>query len=235
MMDLLTRYCPRFGCSLAPEQIIAFQVYSDELVAWNKRTNLTAITESEAIEVKHFLDSLSCLQALPRGDGLRVLDVGSGAGFPGLPLKIARPDLRLSLLESVGKKVSFLQHIVQRLGLADVQILEGRAEDYGRQPEQREQYDVVLARAVAELRVLVELTLPFCRVGGVVIAQKRAGIDEEMRSAARAIDLLGGALGATIPVDLPGVEPRQLLVLDKVAPTPPRYPRRAGMPEKRPL
>jgi 16S rRNA (guanine527-N7)-methyltransferase len=235
MMDLLTRYCPRFGCSLTPEQIIAFQVYSDELVAWNERANLTAITGAEAIEVKHFLDSLTCLQALPQGDGLLVLDVGSGAGFPGLPLKIVRPDLRLSLLESVGKKVSFLQHMVQRLGLADVQILQGRAEDYGRQPEQRERYDVVFARAVAELRVLVELTLPFCRVGGVVIAQKRAGIDEEMRSAARAIDLLGGALDTALPVSLPDVEPRQLLVLDKVAPTPLRYPRRAGIPEKRPL
>jgi 16S rRNA (guanine527-N7)-methyltransferase len=235
MLNLLQENARRFGWELTPAQVAAFQTYYDELVAWNERANLTAISGLEAVQIKHFLDSLTCLLAFPAGSGQRVIDVGSGAGFPGLPLCIVRPDLRLTLLEAVGKKTDFLRAMVPRLGLAGVSIVQGRAEDVARDPEQREQYDIVLARAVAELRILAEYTLPFCRTGGIVIAQKRAGIDEEIASAARAISTLGGAVHACLSVELPGVEPRQLIVIAKTAATPPRYPRRAGMPEKRPL
>jgi 16S rRNA (guanine527-N7)-methyltransferase len=235
MMEALQRAAGRLGIALSAEQLALFQVYHDELVAWNERTNLTAISGEHDIQIKHFLDSLTCLPALPPDPSLRLLDLGSGAGFPGLPITIARPDVRLCLLESVGKKAEFLRHVVARLGLADVRILTMRAEDAGRLADEREQYDVVTARAVAELRVLVELALPFCRVGGVLIAQKRAGIDEEIANAARALEALGGALRTCVPIVLPGVEPRQLVIVDKVIPTPDRYPRRAGMPEKRPL
>ncbi len=234
-MIVLQESARRLGWQLTTAQLAAFQTYADELAAWNQRANLTAINQPDAVQIKHFLDSLTCLLAFPPGQGLRVIDVGSGAGFPGLPLKIVRPDLRLALLESVGKKCDFLRHVTARLQLDGVEIIQGRAEDCGQNADQREHYDVVLGRAVAELRVLAELTLPLCRVGGVVIAQKRAAIDDEIKSAARAIAALGGALSTCLPVDIPGVEPRQLVVLNKIAPTPAAYPRRAGMPEKRPL
>jgi len=235
MMDLLAQHARRFGWDLTAQQITAFQTYYEELEAWNQRVNLTGIAGLEAVQIKHFLDSLTCLLAFPPGSGQKVIDVGSGAGFPGLPIRIVRPDIQLTLLEAVGKKTDFLHHIVDRLGLSEVTVVTGRAEDAGRDPQHREQYDVALARAVAELRILAEYTLPFCRVGGLVIAPKRAAIDEELASAARAIATLGGALRARVPIELPGVEPRQLVVLDKIAPTPARYPRRAGMPERRPL
>jgi 16S rRNA (guanine527-N7)-methyltransferase len=235
MMELLRQEATQRGIELTPEQIGCFQVYYDELADWNQRVNLTAITGEHDVQIKHFLDSLTCLQALPITPAPRLLDVGSGAGFPGLPLKIARPDVRLCLLESVGKKTEFLRHIIARLSLAGVQVLALRAEDAGQKADEREQYDVVTARAVAELRVLAELTLPFCRIGGVVVAQKRADIAGEIANAAQAIAMLGGALRTCLPVILPGVESRQLIVIDKVTATPARYPRQAGMPEKRPL
>lgn len=235
MMPLLQQHASGFGWQLTPAQLAAFQTYADELETWNRRANLTAITGDEAVQIKHFLDSLTCLLAFPDGEGQRAIDVGSGAGFPGLPLKIMRPDLRLTLLESVGKKVEFLRHVTARLALSDVVLLPGRAEDHARSSAQREQYDIVLARAVAELRVLAEYTLPFCRVGGVVIAQKGAGIDAEMANAARAIATLGGVVRDCIPIELLGAPARQLIVIAKTAPTPAAYPRRAGMPEKRPL
>jgi 16S rRNA (guanine527-N7)-methyltransferase len=235
MMELLARHASTFGVTLTTQQRAAFQIYGDELVAWNEHTNLTAIADPDGVQVKHFLDSLSCLLAFPPDASPRAIDVGTGAGFPGLPIRIMRPDVRLTLLESVGKKVSFLHHIVGALEIGNVAIIHGRAEDAGQSPDHREVYDVVLARAVAELRVLAELTLPLCRVGGIVIAQKRDGDDDEIANAAQALATLGGAIHNHIPISLPGVEARQLIVLTKLNPTPARYPRRAGMPEKRPL
>lgn len=235
MMSILREQAAAFGWRLTSEQDAAFRIYAAELAAWNERASLTAICGDEAVQIKHFLDSLTCLLAFPEGEGQRVIDVGSGAGFPGLPLKIVRPDLRLTLLESVSKKTDFLRHITKRLALSDVLVLTERAEDAARRGEQREQYDVVVARAVAELRVLAEYALPFCRVGGIAIAQKNAGIDDEIANAARALSTLGGVVHNCIPVALPGASPRQLIVIIKIAPTPDRYPRRAGMPEKRPL
>jgi len=241
-MDRLKSGARSLGLTLTDQQLATFQVYYQELVGWNKRFNLTAITEYDQVQVRHFVDSLSCLLALPRPlcgpdrAPLRCIDVGSGAGFPGLPLKIYCTRLHMVLLEATSKKVSFLEHVVSHLDLEDVQTLWGRAEEVGQDPVHREAYDLVVARAVADLSVLAEYALPLCRPGGRVVAQKGGSAQEEVQSAAHAFSLLGGSLRKVIPVELQGLaEPRHLVVIDKVARTPERYPRRPGIPSKRPL
>jgi 16S rRNA (guanine527-N7)-methyltransferase len=226
----------KLGLKLTADQLEAFQIYYQELVAWNRRVNLTAITDYEEVQIKHFLDSLSCLLVLPAGETLSMVDIGTGAGFPGLPLKIARPGGRLTLLESVGKKVAFLRELVERLELEGVAVVNGRAEEVGHDPAHRAQYDVALARAVAELPVLVEYALPLCRVGGLFVAQKGARIEEEVEGALDALEILGGRLKGIEALCLPTMdEPRHLVIVEKVAPTPERYPRRPGIPVRRPL
>lgn len=245
-MKILQVGALKLGIDLTAGQLSAFETYYAELVAWNKVHHLTAITSYQGVQVKHFLDSLTCVQGLvppapsvptlrPQFPPWRVLDVGSGAGFPGLPLKICFPQFRLTLLESTGKKTAFLNHVVQRLGLTEVSVVTGRAEELAHRSAFREAFDVVLARAVAELAVLAEFCLPFCAVGGTFIAQKKAGIDDEIRAALAALAALGGFLRGQIPVVLPGTEPRQLVVVDKVKATPDLYPRRTGVPAKKPL
>ena len=224
---------------LTPAQLDAFQVYADELADWNARFNLTAITDPEAVQLKLFLDSLTCLLALrawPLPAGTALIDVGAGAGFPGLPLKIVCPDLRLTLLEATGKKVKFLEHLVAKLSLSGVTAFQARAEEVGRDPAHREQYDWALARAVAELPVLAEYLLPLVRVGGRCLAQKGASAAAEAQATGRALKVLGGRLDRILPVELPGeAETRYLVVIEKVTPTPAKYPRRPGLPAKAPL
>lgn len=235
-METLVSEARSLGLHITPAQARQFAMYAADLVAWNERANLTTIIGERDIQIKHFLDSLTCLWALPaKTDHTTVLDVGSGAGFPGLPLKIYDPSLQVTLLESVGKKTAFLAHVVERLGLTGVTVVTDRAESLGHNKAYRERYDVVVARAVADLAVLAEYCLPLCRVGGLFVAQKKAGIDAEMRGAAVAIATLGGGAVRQIDVALPGVDPRQLVVVEKARATPPRYPRRAGLPAKRPL
>ena len=226
--------------SLDARQIDLFERYRDELLTWNQRVNLTAIVEPEQIERRHFLDSLSCLDGcadlLEAHPSARLIDVGSGAGLPGLPLKIAQPALRVTLLDSVGKKTAFLEHLVRQLGLSDVTISTARAEDLARDPEHRERYDLAVSRAVAGLPALLELTLPFLRVGGRLVAPRRGDLEAQVAEARRAAETLGGRFGSTLPVDLEGPEAGYGLVLvDKVGPTPAAYPRRAGVPVRRPL
>ena len=240
-MQRLTEGASAVGLRLTAAQKASFQLYYEELVSWNQNFNLTAITEYEQVQIRHFLDSLSCLLAketrlaLNRPDA-RMIDVGTGAGFPGIPLKLVCPAARLTLLEATGKKVTFLEHVVERLGLRRVTMIRGRAEELAHDPEHREQYDLALARAVAELPVVAEYTLPFCKTGGWVVAQKGESGAAEAWSAERAITLLGGALHQVLPVELPGLpEDRSLVVIEKVSPTPTTYPRRTGIPTKRPL
>ena len=237
-MDILIRGATSLGIELTPRQVEQFETYLRELVDWNRRVNLTAIVEPEEVRRLHFLDSLSLYQVLSPlvvRDG-RLLDVGAGAGFPGLPLKIAFPTLSLTLMESTGKKVRFLEHIIGTLGLDGVEIYHGRAEDLAHVPGLRGAFDVVTARGVAPLNVLAEISLPFCRRDGIVAVPKKGRIDDEIAEAARAIDLLGGRLLEARQVDIEGLQDdRCIVVIEKVAETPPKYPRRPGIPHKRPL
>jgi 16S rRNA (guanine527-N7)-methyltransferase len=227
------------GIQLTERHLSAFAVCHRELVEWNKRFNLTAVTDRQGIYVRHFLDSLSCLKSLPRSvldAGARIVDVGTGAGYPGLPLKIVCPGARLTLVEATGKKVQFLEHLLAILGLNQVVVLHARAEELGHSPHHREQYDWALARAVAEMPVLAEYLLPLVRVGGGILAQKGERAPAEVQEAAGAIHTLGGRVRRLVPVELRGLaERRYLVAVDKVAATPQRYPRRPGIPAKRPL
>ncbi len=247
-MNLLFDGARQLGLKLNEERLKAFEIYYRELVAWNEKLNLTAITDYDQVQIKHFLDSLTCLlavqgpksevrgRALDLGSGTRAIDIGAGAGFPGLPLKIVCPGLQLTLLEATGKKVGFLKHMVSCLELEGVEVIKGRAEELGRDAAHRERYDLALARAVAELPVLVEYALPFCRLGGIFVAQKGAEGDAEAKAAAGAMATLGGILRRIVHLELPHLsEPRSLVVIEKIAPTPEKYPRRPGIPSKRPL
>jgi 16S rRNA (guanine527-N7)-methyltransferase len=218
-------------------QLSAFEVYARELLDWNAHTNLTAITDPADIEVRHFADSLSCLRVIrPRQGTMRIIDVGTGAGFPGLPIKIVYPSIDLVLIEATAKKVRFLEHIVDKLGLERVSIIHTRAESLGQMAEHREQYDWVLARAVAALPTLVEYLLPLCRIGGHCLPQKGEFVHQEVVEAQNAIHLLGGKVVQLTAIELPTVaDTRYLVDVEKVASTPPKYPRRTGMPAKRPL
>lgn len=213
--------------------------YAALLAEWNARINLTAISEPKEIVVRHFLDSLSILPHLDAlgNDAVRLIDVGSGGGFPGLPLAIARPGWRVTLLEATRKKVEFLEHVVETLALEGVTPLWGRAEERGRDPAHRAAYDAAVARAVARMQVLAEYCLPFVRVGGRWIAQKGPRGPEELAAARNALGQLGGRLVTVEEVLVPGLEQesRRLIVVDKVRATPVQFPRRAGTPAKRPL
>ncbi len=225
-----------FRLRLSDGQLHAFSLYARELLAWNLRVNLTAITEPHEIEVKHFLDSLSCLLALKPRAGDSVVDVGTGAGFPGIPLKIACPQIRVVLVESIGKKAEFCRQIVQLLELEGVEVIQARAEQLGRDPKYRGQHDWAVARAVARLPVLLEYLIPLLRVGGVAIAQKGESGPSEATQAQPALAILGGELQRVVPVELPGgSESRYLIVVKKINETPAKYPRRPGIAAKRPL
>jgi 16S rRNA (guanine527-N7)-methyltransferase len=224
---------------LSDAQQALFVRYYQELLVWNERANLTRIVEWDAVQVEHFLDSLTGVLVLPdeaRKAPYHIVDIGAGAGLPGIPLKAVLTHARLTLIESVGKKVAFLRHLVETLGLADVAVLKGRAEEAGRDPAQREAYNLAVARAVANLSTLLEYALPLVRPGGLFVAYKGRTVEEEVSRAAHALEVLGGRLQEIRPVMLPGLEgPRHLIVVKKVVATPERYPRRPGVPAKRPL
>ena len=228
------------GLKLTRVQLQAFEDYALELTAWNQHTNLTTVLDPQGILVKHFLDSLSCLLAINSQRSpkpmLRVVDVGSGAGFPGLPLAIMRPDIQLTLVDATEKKCAFLRHMVSALGLPNTRVVHARAEILGCDADHRERYNWAIARAVARLPVLLEYLLPFTRSDGRCLAQKTEGARTEIQAAGRALAVLGGEVENVLPVELPGIaEPRHLIVIKKVAATPDGYPRRAGVPVKRPL
>src|SRR3990172_5103347 len=225
-----------FNVHLTGRQVMALVTYEKELLEWNQKFNLTAIRDTESIRTKHFLDSFSCVLAWKASPPNHLIDVGTGAGFPGIPLKILYPNPKLTLVESVRKKVMFCQHIVSLLGLEHVNVLQARAEDLGQDPQNREKFDWSVARAVANLNVLSEYLIPLVKVGGAMLAQKGESGPAEAQSAGGAMTLLGGKLKQLIPVNLPGVaDDRYLVVVDKVAATPPKYPRKPGVPGKQPL
>jgi 16S rRNA (guanine527-N7)-methyltransferase len=237
-MEKLKSGADKLGIQLSPRQLEQFQIYYQELVEWNRRINLTAITDCEEVQTKHFLDSLTVILALKQLSEHQhpsVIDVGTGAGMPGLPLKIVLPSIRLTLLDATAKKAAFLEHLKRKLAL-DFEIVVGRAEEVAHLDRHRERYDIVLSRAVAPLTTLVEITLPFCKIGGMLIALKKGEISKETDQAENAIEMLGGNLREVKPVELEELpDQRLLVVIDKISATPFRYPRRPGMPSKRPL
>jgi 16S rRNA (guanine527-N7)-methyltransferase len=225
-----------FGVHLTGRQVAALISFENELLAWNEKFNLTAIRDMEGIRTKHFLDSFSCALAWQDNPPRRLIDVGTGAGFPGIPLKIIYPSMELTLVESVGKKAAFCRHVVATLKLDGVDVVTARAEEMGQMPAQRESYDWAVARAVAHLPILAEYLLPLVQVGGRMLAQKGHNGPAEVHNADKAFRLLGGQMRQLLSVTLPGVaEERYLLVVDKVAATPPQYPRKPGFPAKQPL
>ncbi len=241
----LQDHAREMGIELTDAQADAFQRFREELLDWNQRMNLTSITDPAEIETKHFLDSLSCLLALPQIDGRSIagwlatspkaVDIGAGAGLPGLALKIVWPGLRLTLLEATGKKCRFMQHVVDTLGLADVAVVQARAEDFG-QRAGRIAFDLALARAVSRLPTLLEYGLPLLKLGGWFVIQKGRDPQEELAQSRLALQTLGGSLHDVLPVTVPGLEAeRSLVIVAKAAKTPAAYPRRAGIPERQPI
>ena len=224
------------GFPLAGEQMRQCARYCELLLAENQKHNLTSITGQKEVAVKHFIDSLTCLKAFTPEVGLSLIDVGAGAGFPGLPLKIARPEIRLTLLESQGKRIKFLEKVKSELKLAGVTVVKGRAEEAGQDGTFREKFDVAVARAVAGLSVLSEYCLPLVAVGGLFLALKGPAVENDLAGAAAAIKVLGGSVSEIIEIDLPlNGDRRKIVVIEKVSATPAKYPRRTGIPKKKPL
>ena len=238
-MKKLIEGAAKLGIGLSSTQVKQFELYYQELIEWNKKFNLTSITDYQEVQAKHFLDSLTVALALTEEEvsqpNFNVIDIGTGAGFPGVPLKILFTQPRLALLDSTTKKTSFLHHLTQKLELSDVEIVLGRAEEIARLPSYRQQFDLVISRALASLPTLVELALPFCRIGGKFVAQKKGEISQEIKRANKAVDTLGGKLDRVKKIELEGLDERYLVIIDKIYPTPEEYPRRPGMPKRRPI
>jgi 16S rRNA (guanine527-N7)-methyltransferase len=236
MKELIKETQQLIGKSLTPYQIHLLDRYVQELDIWNERYSLTAIHDQEKVRVKHFLDSFSCYLVMENTPMRRLIDIGSGAGFPGIPLKILLPEVEVTLVDSVKKKTEFCQHIIEVLQLEGIEVVRERAERLAKDPQYREQYDWAVARAVANLRELAEYLIPFIRLRGHMLAMKGDSGPAEAHDAMEAIKLLGGELSKIHQLTLPGVaENRYLVVIKKKASTPERYPRRVGIPQKRPL
>lgn len=222
--------------TLSEEQKQQFVKFYELLVEWNKVMNLTGITEYEEVNEKHFVDSLSIVKAIDINSVKNVIDVGTGAGFPGIPLKIAFPHLNIVLLDSLNKRIQFLNTVIEELGLTNIHTIHGRAEDFAKKPEYREQFDLCVSRAVANLATLSEYCLPYVKVNGEFVPYKSGEIDEEVVQAKKAIHLLGGKTEEIIKFQLPGTEiGRSFVKIKKIQNTSKKYPRKAGLPVKEPL
>lgn len=233
---ILQKGAESFGIQLTNQQVDQFFEYYRLLVQWNEFMNLTAITEMEEVMEKHFVDSLALSKAAEVGNIETLIDVGTGAGFPGIPLKIAYPHLRVVLLDSLNKRVKFLNTVIEALGLTDIQAVHGRAEDAARQKAYREQFDAAVSRAVANMASLSEYCLPFIKVGGVFVPYKSGNIEEELKDAGKAVKTLGGTIRRVEKFQLPDTDiERSLVLIEKTERTDKRYPRKAGLPSKEPI
>lgn len=231
---LLKESVKEYGLQLNDNEISNLIKYKDTLKDWNNRVNLTAIEDDKDIIIKHFIDSLSIIPYLPQGP-FKLIDVGTGAGFPGIPVKVAISSVKITLLDSLDKRIKFLNEVINQLQLKDISAVHGRAEDYGIKNEYRETYDVSVARAVSSLPVLLEYCLPFVKVGGIFIGMKGSSIDEVQQSK-RALDIIGGAIEEIKEITLPFTDiKRNIIVVRKLRQTPTKYPRKAGKPAKEPL
>ena len=234
--QILSEGCRQLGISLTEEQTEQFMLYYEKLIEVNRVMNLTAITEFEDVMRKHFLDSLTLVKAADIKNVKRVLDLGTGAGFPGIPLKIAFPDTEFVLLDSLNKRVKFLHDIIELCRLKKIQAVHGRAEELAGKKEYRESFDLCVSRAVANLSSLSEYCLPYVEKGGLFVSYKSGNIQEELEAAGYAIQILGGRIKDTVKFKLPGSDmDRSLVVIEKIRETPARYPRRAGIPSREPL
>ena len=236
MSNVLTKKVKELSIVLNDKQTQQFEQYYNILVEWNKVMNLTAITEYEEVVEKHFLDSLTIVDAINMEKIETLIDVGTGAGFPGIPLKIAFPHLKVTLLDSLNKRIKFLNEVIDLLELDDIKTIHGRAEDYAKQVEYREQYDICVSRAVANLATLSEYCLPYVKVDGLFVPYKSGEIDEELKSSEKAVSILGGKVEEVVKFQLPGTDiGRSFVKIHKIKETKKKYPRKAGMPTKEPL
>lgn len=221
---------------LTDKQISQFIKFYEMLVEWNKVMNLTGITEYDEVVMKHFVDSLSIVKINGLDDVKSIIDVGTGAGFPGIPLKIAFPEMKITLLDSLNKRINFLNAVIDELGLEDIETIHGRAEDFAKKVDYREQYDLCVSRAVANLSTLSEYCLPYVKVGGSFIPYKSGEIDEELNNSKKAVQILGGQIEEVVKFQLPDTDiGRSFVKIKKIKNTAKKYPRKAGLPAKEPL
>ena len=236
MSQIFEEKLSALGITLTDVQKQQFDKFYELLVEWNKVMNLTGITEYEEVNEKHFVDSVSIVKALDINKVETVIDIGTGAGFPGIPLKIAFPHLKIVLLDSLNKRINFLNTVIDELGLKDITTIHGRAEDFAKKPEYREQFDLCVSRAVANLSTLSEYCIPYINKGGQFVPYKSGEIDEEVAQAKKAVHILGGTIEDVVKFQLPGTEiGRSFVKIKKVQNTAKKYPRKAGLPSKEPL
>ncbi|TYS59589.1 16S rRNA (guanine(527)-N(7))-methyltransferase RsmG [Sutcliffiella horikoshii] len=224
------------GISLSSQQLSQFDTYYKLLVEWNEKMNLTAITDEEEVYLKHFYDSITASFYVDLNQELSLCDVGAGAGFPSIPLKICFPNLKVTIVDSLNKRITFLQNLANELGLKNVHFVHDRAETFGKNADYREKFDLVTARAVARLSVLSELCLPLVKEGGMFVPMKAAAASEELEKGKKALQILGGKLEKVHSFSLPLEESeRNILIINKIKSTPKKYPRKPGTPNKQPL
>ena len=236
MSQIFENKLNELGIALTDKQKQQFDKFYELLVEWNKVMNLTGITEYEEVNEKHFVDSLSIVKAIDMKSVKSVIDVGTGAGFPGIPLKIAFPHLKVELLDSLNKRINFLNTVIAELGLTDIKTIHGRAEDYAKQTEYREKFDLCVSRAVANLSTLSEYCLPYVSADGLFVPYKSGEIDEELENSKKAVKILGGKIENVVKFQLPGTEiGRSFVKIRKISNTNMKYPRKAGLPAKEPL